>query len=91
VLVGGHAATLLHEIADQESADLIVMSAHGYSAQTRWPFGSVAVSFIEHGNRPLLVVQDAPVGRDTSASADEHAVMRLPAEIVPMDRMGGGE
>jgi nucleotide-binding universal stress UspA family protein len=89
VLVGGHSASLLHEVADQEDADLIVMSAHGYSAQTRWPYGSVAASFIEHGNRPLLLVQDAPVTH--AAGSAETVATRLPLEIVPMDRLGGGE
>jgi hypothetical protein len=48
----------------------------------------VAASFIEHGNRPLLLVQDAPVERETNPA--ENVVTRLATEIVPMDRVGGG-
>ncbi len=60
VLVSDHIAVTLHELVDQEKIDLVLLSAHGYSGQTRWPFGSVVVSFITYGNTPLLIVQDLP-------------------------------
>jgi nucleotide-binding universal stress UspA family protein len=60
VLVSDHIAATLHELVDQERIDLVLLSAHGYSGQTRWPFGSVVVSFITYGNTPLLIVQDLP-------------------------------
>ncbi len=60
VLVSDHIAATLHELVDQEKIDLVLLSAHGYSGQTRWPFGSVVVSFITYGNTPLLIVQDLP-------------------------------
>jgi hypothetical protein len=34
------------------------MSAHGYTGETKWRYGSVVVSFIVYGAAPLLVVQD---------------------------------
>ena len=87
VLVGGHVASLLHEVAEKEDADLIVLSAHGYSGQTQWPYGSVAASFLEHGNRPLLVVQDAPMAPEAGVAA--HTVTRSLADSVPRQRPGG--
>lgn len=51
-------AAALHEMVDEESADLVVLCAHGYSGKTKWPFGSVTTSFIEYGTTPLLMVQD---------------------------------
>jgi nucleotide-binding universal stress UspA family protein len=48
----------LHELVDQEQIDLVVLSAHGYSGTTRFPYGSRAVSFIAYGSTPLLIVQD---------------------------------
>jgi nucleotide-binding universal stress UspA family protein len=48
----------LHELADREQIDLVVLSAHGYSGATRFPYGSRAISFIHYGSTPLLIVQD---------------------------------
>jgi nucleotide-binding universal stress UspA family protein len=48
----------LHALVDEQRADLVVLCAHGFSGKSRWPFGSVATSFIEYGNTPLLMVQD---------------------------------
>jgi nucleotide-binding universal stress UspA family protein len=60
VLVGNHVAATLHELVDQEKIDLVFLTAHGYSALTRWPYGSVVSSFITYGATPLLIVQDLP-------------------------------
>ena len=60
VLIGDHVAATLHEMVDQEKTDLILLTAHGYSAQRRWPYGSVVSSFISYGATPLLVLQDVP-------------------------------
>ncbi|KPL15811.1 MAG: hypothetical protein AMJ93_16320 [Anaerolineae bacterium SM23_84] len=58
LLVSDNAAATLHELVMQENVDLVVLSAHGYSGGTKWPYGSVAVSFIAYGTTPLLIVQD---------------------------------
>ncbi len=50
----------LHDIVEQDKISLVVLSAHGYSGRTRWPYGSVALSFIAYGNTPLLIFQDLP-------------------------------
>lgn len=50
----------LHELAEEEAVDLVVLSAHGYSGRARWPYGSVATSFINYSALPLLIVQDLP-------------------------------
>lgn len=60
LLVGEDTASMLHELAEQENFDLIMLSAHGSSGQPRWPYGSVATSFIAYGTTPLLIVQDLP-------------------------------
>ncbi|MBI5030511.1 MAG: universal stress protein [Chloroflexi bacterium] len=60
VLVSDHIAATLHELVDQEKIDLVLLAAHGYSALTRWPYGSVVSSFITYGTTPLLIVQDLP-------------------------------
>jgi nucleotide-binding universal stress UspA family protein len=81
VVIGDHVVSKLHEMIEQADADLIVISAHGYSAQTQWPFGSVAGSFIEHCRRPLLMIQDAPTRK--LVVAQEAMAGRMPAETAP--------
>ena len=53
----------LHQIADESDVDLTILSAHGYSGDTRWPFGSVGLGFIVYGSTPLLILQDLPTNR----------------------------
>lgn len=48
----------LHRMVDAEGADLVVLSAHGYSANPQRHYGSVTSDFIEFDNAPLLVIQD---------------------------------
>jgi nucleotide-binding universal stress UspA family protein len=58
VLVGDDVAVALHELVDSQQADLVILSAHGYSGAPRWSYGSVATSFVGYGSTPLLIVQD---------------------------------
>lgn len=54
--------TTLHDIVEQENADLVMLVAHGHSSEGRWPYGSVATSFIAYGNTALIIMQDLPGG-----------------------------
>jgi nucleotide-binding universal stress UspA family protein len=58
VQVSENPTEALHEWVEQEGADLVVLSAHGSSGCSRWPYGSVALSFIAYGTVPLLILQD---------------------------------
>ena len=78
VLVSDNAAATLHDLVEQEEADLVVLSAHGYSGRTKWPYGSMVVNFIAYGTTPLLIVQDL--------SPDE--VERTQAEMVTREHKG---
>jgi len=78
VLIGDQVAETLHELIAQEDIDLVMLSAHGYSGGTRWPYGSVALNFIAYGTTPLLIVQDL--------SRDE--LERSQAEIAARERGG---
>lgn len=51
----------LHRIAEQNNVDLTILSAHGYSGDTRWPYGSIGLGFIVYGSSPLLILQDLPI------------------------------
>ncbi len=50
----------LHNLAEQEGVDLVLLSAHGYTGGMQWPYGNVVVSFVAYGSSPLLIVQDLP-------------------------------
>jgi nucleotide-binding universal stress UspA family protein len=60
ILINDHVAAPLHELVQEEKIDLVLLTAHGYSALTRWPYGSVVSSFITYGTTPVLIVQDLP-------------------------------
>jgi nucleotide-binding universal stress UspA family protein len=57
VLVGDHLATTLHNLVEQEETDLVLLSAHGHSSQTRGPYGDVASNLIAYGTTPLIIMQ----------------------------------
>jgi nucleotide-binding universal stress UspA family protein len=60
LLVSDNVATSLQDLIEQESVDLLVLSAHGYSGTPRWLYGSITNRFITESNVPLLIVQDLP-------------------------------
>jgi hypothetical protein len=37
---------------------LVMLVAHGRSAEGRWPYGSVTTSFIAYGSTSLFIMQD---------------------------------
>src|SRR6185295_5748864 len=60
VVVSDNVITTLHHLIEDELADLVILSAHGYSATQKFPYGSISVSFIAYGATPLLILQDLP-------------------------------
>ncbi len=58
LLVSHNPAEALHRLVEEEEIDLVVLTAHGYTGSTKWPYGSVALNFIVYGSTPLLIVQD---------------------------------
>ncbi len=58
MLTDDDVAGALHDLADEEEPDLVVVCAHGHTGTTRWPFASLPLNLIVYGNRPLFVVQD---------------------------------
>ncbi len=50
----------LAETTVAEDDALLVVSAHGISGASPWPYGSVASHLIMHSTLPLLVLQDLP-------------------------------
>jgi nucleotide-binding universal stress UspA family protein len=70
LLIGNHVAAAVHELADEEHADLVLLSAHGYSGEMRWPYGGLVASFVAFGSSPLLIFQDAPLEQAAPSLVD---------------------
>jgi nucleotide-binding universal stress UspA family protein len=75
LLVNDNVAMTIQQLADEASVDLILLSAHGYTGEPMWPYGSVTNSLIAYSVRPVLVVQDLPI------AATQHSVeQQIPAD-----------
>jgi nucleotide-binding universal stress UspA family protein len=48
----------LHNIIEKENIDLVLLSAHGFSGDNRWPYGKITLNFIAFGTTPLIIIQD---------------------------------
>ena len=83
VVVGDHVPATLHQLADEEGVDLVVLSAHGFSGGTRFLYGGVVLSFIIYGSTPVLIVQDVPVNEIQPNPAEVRITDR---GILPMPR-----
>ena len=64
LITSDNAAVALHQLAEQERIELVALSAHGYSGNRQWPYGSMVNNFIMYGKAPLLIVQDLPAKQD---------------------------
>ncbi len=65
LITSDNAAVALHQLEEQEQFDMVVLSAHGYSGNHQWPYGSLVNNFILYGKVPLLIVQDLPPKLET--------------------------
>jgi nucleotide-binding universal stress UspA family protein len=73
LLVSDNRAQSLHDLVKQEGIDLVIMSAHGCSGSTSWPYGSLALNFIAYGTTPLLITQDLAPGEMERSEAETMA------------------
>jgi len=58
LIVSDNTTVALHDMVEEENADLVMLVAHGHSGEGRWPYGSIANSFITYGTTSLLIMQD---------------------------------
>jgi nucleotide-binding universal stress UspA family protein len=70
-------SSALHRIAAMKQVDLVLLCAHGYSASSAWPYGSVTASFIQYFNRPVLILQDLPL-RNLAAFTSDTGNIEIP-------------
>jgi nucleotide-binding universal stress UspA family protein len=64
LITSDNAATALHQLEEQEHIDIVALSAHGYSGNPQWPYGSMVNNFILYGTASLLIVQDLPARQE---------------------------
>jgi len=64
LMTSDNAAVALHQLVAQEQIDMVALSAHGYSGNHQWPYGSMVNNFVMYGKIPLLVVQDLPAKQE---------------------------
>lgn len=63
----------LHDIVDREKIDLVILSAHGYSGEKRWPYGNITLNFIAYGTTPLIIIQDLSEDEIAKSLAEKYA------------------
>lgn len=78
LLTNGNPAIALHDLIKERNMDLLALSAHGYSAQTEWPYGSLVNNFILYCKIPLLIIQDRPPKQE--AQSDEMKIREHPEQ-----------
>jgi len=55
LLTSDNAAAVLHDLAESEHIDLVALSAHGYSGNNQWPYGSMVNNFILYSKVRFLL------------------------------------
>jgi nucleotide-binding universal stress UspA family protein len=58
IAVAENALGAVYDMVEESNADLVMIAAHGYSGERRWPYGSIATSLIAYGRTPLMILQD---------------------------------
>lgn len=66
LITSDNAAVALHQLEEQEHIDMVTLSAHGYSGNHQWPYGSMVNNFIMYGKANLLIVQDLPAKQEST-------------------------
>lgn len=69
-------ASSLHRFVKDQDIDLVILTAHGFSGEPFWPYGSIVTTFISYGTSPLLVYQDMPPEHMQTTLAQEAAKER---------------
>jgi len=78
LVVSDNLTASLHDLVEQEEPDLVMLVAHGHSGERRWPYGSIASSFIAYGTTSLMIMQDL--------SGDE--ILRTKTEMAALETKG---
>jgi nucleotide-binding universal stress UspA family protein len=84
VLLRAEERQALLDVAAQEGADMLVLTAHGSTCNVERAFGSVASYLLAHAQLPVFVFQDTPRGDlDPVHTNGQHHVARIPLSARP--------
>lgn len=67
LLVGEDITAVLHDFVKEDGIDLVILNAHGRSANQQRPYGNLVTNFITYGATPLLIFQDLSFLEPTEA------------------------
>jgi hypothetical protein len=73
VLIDDSVTRALHALVAQEQVDLVVLSAHGHSFHSQWPYSALVNSFISYGATSLFILQDLPFDEAQLTTVERHA------------------
>jgi nucleotide-binding universal stress UspA family protein len=78
VVAEGNAAEHILSLAQDQQADLIIMTSHGYTGFKRWVLGSVAEKVARHSTVPVLILRDTAT-LSTSLQTGDHTLRVMAA------------
>ena len=71
IVVSPRRARSIRALAEQESVDLVLVSAHGRTGDPSEAYGGIAARLIQESGRPVVILQDlAGVMHDTTAAEE---------------------
>jgi nucleotide-binding universal stress UspA family protein len=80
VLRGGDPRNRLARLVLDEAVDLVVLSAHGRSARSDVPLGSVTAHLVAHAEAPLLILRPHPPAAMRRVAPPDQEAVRLPSQ-----------
>ncbi len=84
VLLQAEERQALLDVAAQQGADMLILTAHGSTCNVKRAFGSVATYLLAHARLPLFVLQDMPHGDHERIHGNgQHHVARVPLSARP--------
>jgi len=72
-------AQTLHELAQREGIDLVILSAHGSTGDAHQRYGTLAAEFLQAGYGPVIILQDLGAQVRDQRPADAPRAERLGA------------
>ena len=86
VLLRAEERQALLDVAVQQGADMLILTAHGSTCNAERAFGSVASYLLAHARLPLFVMQDIPRGdRNGVQAVGQPHVARIPLGARPAE------
>jgi nucleotide-binding universal stress UspA family protein len=72
VLVSAHVPDAIDQLVCEEEIDLVILSAHGHTASSCRPYGTVAATLLTYGTGPVVVLQDLQLTKRPPEAPTRH-------------------